>query len=109
MDWWTMLLRNLTCGFDGEHASSRVLHRQVVFTATGRLVVWDWCNFRAFEMPPASPDEFVAIAIVAGVLVARFWKEPYKSRVVPWGTRLHDQFMLPHFVMQDIRGMLCGI
>jgi uncharacterized protein (DUF2126 family) len=45
-------------------------------------------------------------SLLLRALVARFWKEPYKSRVVPWGTRLHDQFMLPHFVMQDLRDVV---
>ena len=39
-------------------------------------------------------------------LVARFWSAPYRERLVRWGTRLHDEFMLPHFVAQDMRDVV---
>jgi uncharacterized protein (DUF2126 family) len=46
-------------------------------------------------------------------LVARFWKEPYRgqgaSPLVRWGSELHDRFMLPHFVAQDMRDVVLDL
>ena len=39
-------------------------------------------------------------------LVARFWREPYRGRAGPWGTALHDRWLLPHFVAADIRDVV---
>jgi uncharacterized protein (DUF2126 family) len=39
-------------------------------------------------------------------LVAGFWEKPYDRKLIHWGTRLQDDFMLPHHVAQDFRDVL---
>jgi uncharacterized protein (DUF2126 family)/transglutaminase-like putative cysteine protease len=74
-------------------------------SASGRLGLLE---MRAFEMPPHSRMSLTQHLLLRS-LVAHFWKKPFHQELVRWRTEIHDRFMLPHFIKQDMEDIVAEL
>ncbi|QSR85763.1 DUF2126 domain-containing protein [Methylacidimicrobium sp. B4] len=98
------IFRNILCDMTGNtHRTEFCIDKLFApESASGRQGL---VEFRAFEMPP-HPEMSSAQMLLLRSAIAAFWKRPYERRLIRWGTRLHDEFLLPHYAEADLRDAL---
>lgn len=65
-------------------------------------------EFRAFAMPPNLQMRLLQLLLVRA-LVAWFWEKPYAQPLIRWGTTLHDRFLLPYYLQEDLQQVVADL
>lgn len=65
-------------------------------------------EFRALEMPP-DPHMNLTLMLLLRALLGRLWKNPERRPLRRLGTELHDRYMLPTFLWNDLLEVLADL
>ena len=98
------ILRNLLLDLHGNTHKAEVSVDKFFnpFMPNGRLGL---VEFRSIEMTPDAPM-FLAIHALWRALAAAFVISPYNEPLIDWQGKLHDEFLLPSFLEQDLDRVL---
>ncbi|OYV34526.1 MAG: IMP dehydrogenase [Rhodospirillales bacterium 20-64-7] len=101
------LFRNILADMTGNgHRTEFCIDK--LYSPTGGSGRRGLVEFRAFEMPPHAEMSAAQVLLMRSAIAA-FWEKPYERRLVRWGTRLHDEFLLPHYAEADFRDALAEL
>ena len=65
-------------------------------------------ELRALRMPPA-PERLLALGALFRAVAARLAREPFDEPLLDWGPELHDRASLPHWLGQDLAGVMADL
>jgi uncharacterized protein (DUF2126 family)/transglutaminase-like putative cysteine protease len=98
------LFRNILCDMTGNgHRTEFCIDK--MYAPNGGSGRRGLVEFRAFEMPPHAEMSAAQVLLMRSAIAA-FWEKPYERSLIRWGTRLHDEFLLPHYNQADFNDAL---